>query len=131
MSDFAIKAMSGFSPVTGERPNDQTFVARERQNGAAGGNVLPPTAAKQPATSQINTSDKDLSNLLENRSTKIRFQPSEIANRTLITVQDSASGEIVRQIPSKAVIAIAAYIEQYLAEVSPDSATESSMDDVE
>lgn len=131
MSDFAIKATSGLFSGIGEHPNHEASVARERQNKAEGGNVLPPTTAKQATTTQSNDREKDFSKLLENKTTQLRFQPSATAERTLITVRDTASGEVVRQIPSKAVVAIAAYIEQYLADVAADSATKPLIDDVE
>ena len=131
MSDFAIKATSGLLTATAGHPKQGISAARERQDKAEGGNVLPPTPAQQPALTPMSDGEKAVSELVENRTTELRFQPSEVAKRTLITVRDTASGEVVRQIPSKAMVAIAAYIEQYLADVSPDSAANPPIDDAE
>lgn len=125
MSDFAITAISGSLAATGGRPNNETPVARERQNNAEEGKVLPPVTAKQAPPVEAKVAENNFSTLLENKSTELQFQVSEISKRTLITVRDTTSGDIIRQIPSKAVIAIATY----LAETTQEVAREPIIDD--
>ena len=44
----------------------------------------------------------------------VRFAQDELANRSVFTLQDSTSGELVRQVPAEEVLAISRNIQQFL-----------------
>jgi len=71
------------------------------------GKELPQQADKtqlQDAVSKIN-------NLVQNVQRDISFSLDENSGQTVIKVVDTNSGELIRQIPTEEVLAIAAYIQ--------------------
>ena len=89
----------------------------DRQAVSAGGNPLPqPPADAQPEMD----ASQALRNILEyvpNLSRDLQFQVDESTDSAVITVLDSQTNEVVRQIPSEEFIAIA----RYLVDRGPDA----------
>ena len=74
----------------------------------AGGNDLPVASARPVATSlDIQRAVERLEELARNNERGLRFAFDEGSGRTVITVINAATNEIVRQIPAEEVLAIA------------------------
>ena len=53
-----------------------------------------------------------LNSQVEKTSTSLGFQVDEVAGRNVVTVRNKETGDVVRQIPSDAVLAVAHNIER-------------------
>lgn len=91
------------------------------------GKDLPQATVKGARPTETVPEKIDTAGLSNKRNTELQFEQSEIAKRTLITVRDAETGDVVRQIPTKAVIAIA----RYMAEISPDATKATLIDESE
>ncbi|MBL1275531.1 MAG: flagellar protein FlaG [Ectothiorhodospiraceae bacterium] len=95
---------------------------------AAQGIILPETAAPVAGSETIAKSDntalqpdtKELRNLvnqanatLQARSSDLKFTVDEASNISVVRIEDSDTGELIRQIPSKAMLAIAQALEEF------------------
>lgn len=82
----------------------------ERQTATQGGKDLPQLAQDEPGKISLTQALRKILDYMPNLSTDLEFHVSESAHRAVITVLDSKTNEVVRQIPSEEVIAIAQYI---------------------
>lgn len=74
----------------------------------AGGNTLPDSSARPEAVRlDIDRAVERLEELARNSERGLRFAVDEGSGRTVITVINAATNEIVRQIPAEEVLAIA------------------------
>lgn len=92
-------------------------VPGERQAVSASGKVLPQSADKEVTKMEVSQAIRDILEYMPSLSRELQFEVREGSNNAIITVRDARTMEIVRQIPSEEVIAIA----RYIAQVSPDS----------
>ncbi len=84
----------------------------ERQSSTADGNSLPPSADFGNAESEISPAAKQPFEDASKSSTQLQFRVSEATGSTVITVRNTESGTLVRQITTREKIAIAQYIEE-------------------
>ncbi|GAB3320665.1 flagellar protein FlaG [Haliea atlantica] len=94
--------------------------APARQAEAAGGKVLPAAAqetgaAAPPASAQLEAAVVTLETYFQSVSRSLRISVDDEAGTTVITVVDQATDEVVRQIPSEEVLALARFMAQQLA----------------
>jgi flagellar protein FlaG len=94
--------------VQGSRTPDKVDVK------LANGKPLPPAGTPAPQPSQVDAPRIDMSRaiasitaFLQENQRGLRFQVDKDSGRTIITVINPVSGEIVRQIPSQEVLDIA------------------------
>lgn len=93
--------------------------AQARQAEAAGGKLLPVSATAADALSpraadQLGDAVATLESYLQNVSRSLRISVDEEAGTTVITVVDQATDEVVRQIPSEEVLALARFMAEQL-----------------
>lgn len=84
-----------------------TKPAMPRQELPGSGQSLPPPAESidvQQAVSRLN-------NYVQSLRRDLQFRVDEASNRVIVTVMDSESGEVIRQIPSEEVMAVAQSLE--------------------
>lgn len=89
---------------------------QRRQAVSVNGNPVPQDAAVEVDREQLSTAIDDITEYLDNIDRKLEFRLDSDTGRTIITVLDAETDEIVRQIPAKEVVEMA----RYLSEVSPD-----------
>lgn len=85
---------------------------------AVGGNALPKQGndlpsqvdSKSTGTAEIKEAVSQINNFVQSVQRDLSFSMDEGSGRTIITVIDSNSGKMVRQIPSEEVLALATYL---------------------
>ncbi|MAL95331.1 MAG: flagellar biosynthesis protein FlaG [Haliea sp.] len=100
--------------------------APARQAEAEGGKVLPAAAqetgaAAPPASAQLEQAVVTLETYFQSVSRSLRISVDDEAGTTVITVVDQATDEVVRQIPSEEVLALARFMAEQLASLEGES----------
>ena len=114
MSDTAITTGS-MSLVA----SSATAAATERQEVSKSGNVSPQSSAPSDAKVSLEEVTEAVSNItdyVQNISRDLQFQVDQHVGSTVVTVLDHETQEVIRQIPSEEVVAMA----RYIAENAPD-----------
>ncbi|MGS2724137.1 flagellar protein FlaG [Porticoccus sp. GXU_MW_L64] len=84
-----------------------------RQGGVESGKELPQTVSGQsgrPSQESVDQAVVQISDFVQNIARELQFQVDDVTGNTLITVTDSDTQEVIRQIPSEEVVALAQYI---------------------
>ena len=124
------------SPVPTERP----AISPSQTNEVSPENVVrvdfetrQTVATNQAQTSQVERADNgasiaqtlnDVSQSVQSISRKLEFRIDDNSGRTVITVRDSDTQEVIRQIPSEQLLDVAARIEEIKLERNTDSSVE-------
>jgi len=81
------------------------------------GEVLPPGGKEQPAavvdTAEISETVSEINEIIRSVQRDLAFNVDEDSGRTVIRVIDSESGELIRQIPSESLLAIATHLRDF------------------
>jgi len=82
-----------------------------------GGEVLPP-AGKEPPAQVVDSADisetvTEINDIIRSVQRDLAFNIDEDSGRTVISVIDSESGELIRQIPSEDLLAIATHLRDF------------------
>tara|TARA_R110002110_G_scaffold405241_1_gene624196 strand:+ start:29281 stop:29670 length:390 start_codon:yes stop_codon:yes gene_type:complete len=116
-SDLTI---SGIVPPTGNVAKlTPAATVKERQEATESGNVSPQQAQEQVTRDAVVSAVSDISDYIQNVSRELQFKVDDQTGNTVITVLDSETGDVIRQIPQEEVVRLA----RYLAENSPDPIT--------
>ncbi|MEQ8408500.1 MAG: flagellar protein FlaG [Gammaproteobacteria bacterium] len=88
-----------------------------RQNIATGGNNVPvakPVLASDETAGKkaLDKAMKSVSGYVQNITRELNFTVDEELNRSLVTVKDQETGEVIRQIPSEEMLALARYLSE-------------------
>jgi flagellar protein FlaG len=116
MSDSAV-SMTPLSLVSKPSSNVAASSAtEERQRVQESGKVSP-----EPATSTVDSSEvlqavSEISDYVQSISRDLQFQVDKHTGSTIVTVLDHETKEVIRQIPSEEVVAMA----RFIAENAPD-----------
>jgi len=82
-----------------------------------GGEALPPKGNGQPApvveTTDISETVSEINSLIRSVQRDLAFNVDQDSGRTIIRVIDSESGELIRQIPSEDLLAIATHLRDF------------------
>ncbi len=102
--------------------------AAERQADAAGGKVQPPAAAPGRAPEPVSREAvaqavEAVDSYLQSVDRGLRISVDETLGTTVIKVLDESTEEVVRQIPSEEVLALARYMSEQLAAAEAEPAT--------
>ncbi|MDD5300353.1 MAG: flagellar protein FlaG [Gallionella sp.] len=74
---------------------------------------LPPAAAKQPPSIvQLQRLIESMNKTMQQNNSSLEFSVDGNSERVLVQLIDTSTGEVIRQIPSKEILAIAQSIEQ-------------------
>lgn len=83
----------------------------ERQNLAAPGKLLPQSLVERPvlfsAEQELKQAVNNISDYVQNIRRELNFSVDEKLGRTIVTVIDEKSGDVIRQIPSEEMLEIA------------------------
>lgn len=80
---------------------------RARQELPASGQPVP-----APDSGQVKQAVSRLNDFVQNLRRDLQFRVDQDSDRVVVTVLDSESGEVIRQIPSEEVLAVAKSLEQ-------------------
>jgi len=82
-----------------------------------GGEALPPKGKEVPTpvveTAEISETVSEINEIIRNVQRDLAFNVDEDSGRTVIRVIDSESGELIRQIPSESLLAIATHLRDF------------------
>lgn len=82
-----------------------------------GGGALPPSGKEVPAqvvdTAELSEKVTEINDIIRSIQRDLAFNIDEDSGRTVIRVIDSESGELIRQIPSEKVLAIATHLRDF------------------
>lgn len=108
-------ALTPLKPSSGN--NQGNIASAVRQVDSASGKPLPGTTdvtsseASQPPVEEVSAAAISLSNLVQNQSRELRFSVDEFLGRIVVTVLDSVTDQVIRQIPSEEVVEMAKALE--------------------
>ncbi|MCK7583262.1 MAG: flagellar protein FlaG [Chromatiales bacterium] len=91
----------------GAREPVATRSERARQDLPAGGQAVPP-----PDRGEVKEAVSRLNEFVQNLRRDLQFRVDEEIDRVIVTVVNSESGEVIRQIPSEEILAVARSLEQ-------------------
>lgn len=117
MSDSAVSPTQ-LSLVSVSRPGSTANVS-QRQEVAGGGKVSPQKTEKpaaEIATQDVAKAVSEISDYVQSVSRDLQFQVDKQTGSTVVTVLDTETKEVIRQIPSEEVVAMA----RFIAENAPD-----------
>ena len=101
------------STRAGDGP-EATNVHAIRQELPAGGNTGPERPAEPDfSNEQVGEIVEDLNSRVQDIRRELRFSVNENNGKTVITVVDSETEEVVRQIPPEEVVALSEYFEEH------------------
>lgn len=74
---------------------------------------LPPSVAKQPPSIvQLQRLIESMNKTMQQNNSSLEFSVDDSSKRVLVKLIDTSTGDVIRQIPSKEILAIAQSIEQ-------------------
>ncbi len=109
-----IKQANQVKPMATERTAASQKTASDdaqRQTSAQGGNVSPAADSSAQRMAVIEAANT-ISSFVQNVSRELRFDVDEDTGRTVITVKDSTTDQVIRQIPGEEVLALAKVLEE-------------------
>jgi flagellar protein FlaG len=90
-----------------------------RQVAASGGNAAPAPArggsSRSASAQDVAQATRDISQYIQTVNRSLQISVDKALGSTIITVVDSETDEVVRQIPQEEIVAVARFIEQQLA----------------
>ena len=93
--------------------------AAPRQVAAAGGNAAPvsnaPFTSSAPSAQDVAQAARDISEYVQTVNRALQIEVDKTLGSTIITVFDSDTDEVVRQIPQEEIVEVARFLEQQLA----------------
>ncbi len=108
----SIRALS--DAAKNSRPVAQTELANVP---ASGGEALPPKGKELPAkvadSAEISKAVTEINEIVQSIQRDLSFNLDEDSGKTVIRVVDTESGELIRQIPSEEVLAIASHLREF------------------
>lgn len=108
-----VSAIAGAAGVASPAGGAVGPPAEQRQNAVADGKTVPPQA---PTVEQVTEAIGSISDYVQTVSRDLSFQVDDSTGSTIVSVFDSQTEELIRQIPSDEVVSMA----RYLAEHAPD-----------
>ena len=118
---------SGPKAVTSKASNvtvsTDSVIAQKVSNQSMGGQALPEevSGSQSSAAQKIEETVSDLNSFVQNVQRSIQFSVHDDTGRSVITVTDKESGDVIRTFPSEDVLAMAAYLAENKAQ-SEDAA---------
>ena len=74
------------------------------------------TEQREESVVEVEQALVDISEFLQNRNTQLAFSIDEATDKSVVTVTDAASGDVIRQIPSEEVLKFAERINELQSE---------------
>lgn len=107
MSTEAIQAIAANNPYTPLRPLPAAALA----SAAPAGNAQDPSDAVTDNEAEISAAVAELNRYVAGSRTDLRFTVDRDAGEVVVSIVDSESGQVLRQMPSPEALRIARYLE--------------------
>ncbi len=115
MSDSAVSTTQ-LSLVSRPTSTANTNAVNQRQEVSQSGKVSPQQAEPQIDAEDVAKAVSEISDYVQNISRDLQFQVDKQTGSTIVTVLDHETKEVIRQIPTEEVVAMA----RFIAENAPD-----------
>jgi len=115
MSDSAVSTTQ-LSLVSRPTSTANTEAVNQRQEVSQSGKVSPQQAEPKIDAEDVAKAVSEISDYVQNISRDLQFQVDKQTGSTIVTVLDTETKEVIRQIPSEEVVAMA----RFIAENAPD-----------
>jgi flagellar protein FlaG len=115
MSDSAVSTTQ-LSLVSRPTSTATTNAVNQRQEVSQSGKVSPQQAEPQIDAEDVAKAVSEISDYVQNISRDLQFQVDKQTGSTIVTVLDHETKEVIRQIPTEEVVAMA----RFIAENAPD-----------
>jgi flagellar protein FlaG len=115
MSDSAVSTTQ-LSLVSRPTSTVNTEAVNQRQEVSQSGKVSPQQAEPKIDAEDVAKAVSEISDYVQNISRDLQFQVDKQTGSTIVTVLDTETKEVIRQIPSEEVVAMA----RFIAENAPD-----------
>lgn len=107
---MAIQQVSSLATATPQAP---VATRRPASAGASAPEAaLPPARASQPSANQVKQALREIQKAIEPVARNLQFSIDNETGKTVITVVDAATREVIRQIPGEEILAIAKAIDR-------------------
>lgn len=111
----------------GSRRTSGSEAAPSRQAAAPGGNLAPVNSAPRdstaPSAQEVAQATRDISEYMQSVNRSLQIAVDKTLGSTIITVLDSETDEVVRQIPQEEIVAVARFLEQQLSSETASPST--------
>jgi len=102
----ALGAMNDVSPVSAPAASTSTAAIDAAKNAVA--QAAEQAAVKpEPTMNEVKQAARQLETFMESMNRYLEFKVDQDSGRTIVTVKDKSTGEVVRQIPSEEVMRLA------------------------
>jgi len=102
----ALGAMNDVSPVSAPAASTSTAAIDAAKNAVA--QAAEQAAVKpEPTMHEVKQAARQLETFMESMNRYLEFKVDQDSGRTIVTVKDKSTGEVVRQIPSEEVMRLA------------------------
>ncbi len=112
-----ITSIASIRALTSAKNSGQVAKPDVANSPVNGGEGLPPKGKEQPApvvnTVEISETVSEINDIIRSVQRDLAFNVDEDSGRTIISVIDSESGELIRQIPSEDLLAIASQLRDF------------------
>lgn len=79
-------------------------------------NAVRPVDLPEPSPRQVGGAVDEINRTMQQSNQNLQFSVDRDTNKTIVRMVDAETGEVIRQIPPKEVLAIARAIDQYLSQ---------------
>ncbi len=112
-----ISSIASIRALTAAKNSGQVTKSDVARAPVNGGDVLPSGGKDQPApvvdSAEISETVTEINDIIRSVQRDLAFNVDEDSGRTVISVIDSESGELIRQIPSEDLLAIATHLRDF------------------
>jgi flagellar protein FlaG len=102
----ALGAMNDVSPVSAPAASTSTAAIDAAKNGVAQATEKA-AVQREPTVQEVKQAARQLETFMESMNRYLEFKVDQDSGRTIVTVKDKSTGEVVRQIPSEEVMRLA------------------------
>lgn len=110
MNKLSMLSSSSVAQLTQLQNTGNVQETTMRQTAAEAGKTLPaqqPMLSPEERKKELNSAVKHLSGYVQNINRELNFSVDQQLGKTVVTVLDEASGEVIRQIPSEEMLELA------------------------
>lgn len=107
---MSIQSLTG----SGNAPAPNPQPARGAEAGAAPGQAAPaqPGQSREPSLEEVKRATQQVQQVVQAKVSNLQFAIAQDQGQTIVRLMDKLSGEVILQIPSKAMVAIADQIDK-------------------
>ena len=112
LSPLSAQRMPPVAPLAANVPAQEVKKAEQSLPGAKPEPAREASMPKERVRENIKEAADNLNQQMRIRGRKLSFEIDDVTNQIVVTVKDTTTGDVIRQIPSEALLRVAHNIEQ-------------------